>query len=314
MVKQTTAAVVSSGHTHDSFAFEYWNGTTWTEINSFSVHHSLHYRYANEVFIRANTTENIKLGINENSTMFPWSTKAIGGTSAYWIRIRIKTAITTAPVFEQFKITPNHSRISGDGFTSLSGNARYSQTIVAAGNIFGESGGVSSANITVGSGSVPTGWSHRVKNSRFDSNGDGIYIQFPLPRGVCTSCNWYISFKYFGDKTAQDIDWICSFLPVEVAGVLEADPTGGTTPVERTLANCETVISKQAQTKTLSNIDQTLNKINTLEFGPFNVSNYYEGDMIFLRLEMDDDGPNNANPTVLSFEVSGVKWTYGGHV
>jgi len=313
LIKQTVASVVSSGNTHDSFVFEYWNGTTWTEVGSFATSVEEHHRYANEVFLRANSLEHLRFGINGNSSVFPWAEKTILGTQCYWMRVRIATALTTAPTFEQFKISPSRLEVMADGHTELHGSARFTQTIVAAGNVFGESGGVSNGSFNVGSGSVPNGWSHKVKNSRFDGNGDGIYIQFPLPKGVCTSCPWYVKFTYYGDKTAQDIDWICSFLPVEVSGILEADVAGGVTPVARTLSNTETVTAKAAQTDSALNVDQVVGKFQELSFGPFTVCDYYEGDMMMLRLEMDNDGPDNANPTVASFEVVGVMWTYGGH-
>jgi len=313
MVKQTTAAAVSAGHTHDSFAVEYWDGTDWTEIGSFATSVEEHYRYANEIFLRANSLEHLRFGINKDPSVFSWTKKSISGSQCYWLRLRIKTALTTAPVFEQFKISPSRLEIMSDGHTELHGVARFTQTVVAAGNVFGESGGVSNGSFNVGSGTAPDGWSHKVKNSRFDGNGDGIYIQFSLPRGVCTSCPWYIKFTYYGDKTAQDIDWLCSFLPVEVSGVLEADPSGGETPVARSLSNTEAVTAKAAQTSSELNVDQVLGKLQELTFGPFDVSDYYEGDMMMLRLEMDNDGPDNANPVVVSFEVIGVMWTQGGH-
>jgi hypothetical protein len=82
--------------------------------------------------------------------------------------------------------------------------------------------------------------------------------------------------------------FIASILPIEVQGVLEADSSGGITPVARTLANTETVVSKQAQTVTNASVPTAVaNKLQSITFEGFNVANYYEGDMVVVRLEMD---------------------------
>ncbi len=308
---QETAAVVSSGHRHDSFAFEYWDGSAWVEIHSFAIEPDNFYRYANEVFLRASTKEHIRLGINDNLSTFSWTKKTIDSTNAYWMRIRLKQSLTTLPTFQQLKLFPSLTKFSKYGNISFFGKARFKDTIIAAGNIFGESGGIANSLFTVGSGSIPYQWDHNVKNSQFSRNGDAVYIQFPIPKGTCTSCGWTASFTYFADITTQDLNWICSLLPVEVEGVKIADPSNGIVTVPRTESNTETVISKAAQQYVLSNEDQVLNKIKRINFGPFDISNYYEGDIIFLRLEMDNEGLDSSNPTILSFEIVGVKWTFG---
>ena len=81
---------------------------------------------------------------------------------------------------------------------------------------------------------------------------------------------------------STDASVIISVLPIEAQGVLEADPTGGTTPVVRTLANTEAVTTNTGQATTISTpiVDNT--KIQQISTDPIDISDYYEGDMLFI--------------------------------
>ena len=144
---------------------------------------------------------------------------------------------------------------------------------------------------------------------------DGMIFQFPIPKGVDTSHTAHLTFTIAPTTGgAGTVVLIASFLAVEVANVLEADPTGGTTPVPRTLANTETLTSKNAQSDTENFTSGVTDKLTELEFGPFDVSDYYEGDFILVRLELDDDGEGNANILVFSAEIDMVHWTNGENI
>jgi hypothetical protein len=305
-LKQTTAAVEA---TTKSFAIEIWDGSAWSEITVMAVESQELYRYANELFIRANSDEYVMYGIDADTT---WSKKTISGNNLYWARIRVTNALTTAPVFEQAKLTPSSTEAVEDGSLVFQGLARFRQTILGAGNIFGEDGGVTSSSPAVGSGGVPTGWNHNVKNSLLNGNGDTIFAQFTIPRGTDTSqpleIRAYITPVSGGAGT---VSLIASLLPLEASGILEADPTGGSTPVARTLANTETTTAKAAQTDTQTYTSGTTNKVQAIDFGPYDVSDYYEGDLLLLYLEMDDDGGGNADTLVWLVEIAGAKFTEG---
>jgi hypothetical protein len=307
-VAQTTAATEV---TPKSFIFEIWDGSEWVEMSVMATHSSLFYRYANEVFIRENISEHIRFGLNTNST---WAKKTIDGKNLYWSRIRIQTTLTTAPVFDQFKLSTNRSEINSDGTHTFHGSSRFRQSLIASGNIFGEEGaGVVDVAVSVGTGGLPTGWNHNVKNSELNQNGDAIHTQFTLPRGIDTSQPLNIKVIFTPSPAGADAaEAIMSVLPVEVAGISEADPTGGIVPVSRTVANTETLTAKVAQTLTDSSVDAaTTGKLVSLSFTDFDISDYYEGDMVLIRFELNDDGDNNVDLAVFSLEVSGVNWTHG---
>ncbi len=117
-----------------------------------------------------------------------------------------------------------------------------------------------------------------------------VQYQFTLPRGIDTSMPLSIRMNYSVVNTGSgNATFIASILPIEVQGVLEADPSGGIFPVARTLANTETIVSKQAQTVTNASVPTAVNnKLQSITFEGFSVANYYEGDMIAVRLEMDN--------------------------
>lgn len=305
-VKQTTAAVEV---TAKSFVFEIWNGAAWVEIKTMATESNLYYRYGNRLFIRANSSEHIRFGTSPTTT---WATKAISGKTLYWARIRIAITVTTAPVFEQFKLSCSRFEANPDGTNTYHGTARFRRTVAAAGNVFGEGGSVGDVGIPVGSGGLPTGWTHNVKNSELNSDGNAVMTQFTLPRGIDTSRPLNVEIFVLGTPggaTAPSVRM--SLLPVQVEGILVADPTGGIVPTARTLANTETVTAKVAQTQSNNTMIISSTKIGKYKFIGFDVSNYYEGDILFIWFEMQDDGASTVDIAVLSFEVSGVIWTHG---
>ncbi len=306
-ILQTTAAVEV---TPKSFVFEYWDGAAWETIAVMSIEEVMSYRYGNEVFIRANTREHIRYNNDINSS---WTKKTINGTNAFWSRIRIATTVTTAPVFEQFRLHANFGEFADDGYSRYYGRGRFRQTLLAAGNVYSETGGIANFNLPIGSGGLPTGWTHRGNNQQFNGNGDAIYMQFVLPRGIDTSSSMEVAMYYIPEQAgpAGDASFIIGALPIESQGVLEADPTGGTTPVERTLANTVTVTANAGQATTISTPVGDNTRIQRIVSDPVDISDFYEGDMMFIRIEMDDDGTDNQDVFALSVEINGVVWALG---
>jgi hypothetical protein len=307
---QTTAAVEI---TKRSFVIEYWDGAAWTETKVMATDSSDYARYANEVFIRANNSEHLRFGLDLNTT---WIKKTIGGQNLYWTRIRVTNNLISAPVFEQAKISPSRFEANQDGTNSYHGNARFVQSRVVSGGPFGQSGSVASNDFPIGTGAFPASWDHELPSSTLNMSSAAIYYQAGLLPGIDTSRPVFIDLTYLleGGAGTNDADLICSFLPVEVQGVLEADPSGGLTPVARTLANTEVMTANAAQTDSTSGLNVNTSadvKLRSIQFGPFDVSSYYEGDMVFLRLELDDDGADNVNLSVMDIGIKGSKWTHG---
>jgi hypothetical protein len=266
-ILQTTAAVEG---TKRSFIFEIWNGSAWVEFNVMALDIYNYYRYGNEVFLRGNSGEGVFYGLTRS-------------------RVRIKNTLTTLPAFNQIRLMSSGAYFGENGYFMFSGTSRFKRNFCNLANYFGDEGGIATANINVGSGGVPTGWSHMIPRALMNGNGDAVQYQFTLPRGIDTGMPLSVRMNYsVVNAGTGDATFIASILPIEIQGVLEADPSGGITPVARALANTETVVAKQAQTVTNATVPTAVNnKLQSITFSGFSVANYYEGDMVVVRLEMD---------------------------
>lgn len=124
--KIQTAAVIGSGE----IALEYWNGSSWVEFHHMSTEDTPDfYPHAEQIFERTgeehvNFEPNIEAAWVQNDPISPPV-----GTNYFWTRHRIKTAITTAPIFEQFKLHPNSKITTVDGWDRYFGSARPIRTI-----------------------------------------------------------------------------------------------------------------------------------------------------------------------------------------
>ena len=203
------------------------------------------------------------------------------------------------------------------------GLAMWRKTISAGGNIFGESGGVVNASIAVGTGGLPTGWNQIAPNAKLNQPGDAIYFQFALQDGLCTAypVNMEVIYSVEGTQPVTTAPvGVMSFLPTQVTGVKVADPAGGTAPTLRTLANTSTLTANAAQSDT-QNLDGGATLPATLdnfaheqEFGPFDITGFYEDDLCFVRFELDNDGAPNQDLTVWALIISAVAFSEGAPI
>ncbi len=305
-------AVATVARVAGTVVFEIWNGAAWTGIGHMSTDSDDHTRYADTAALRANT-EQIRYGVDPATT---WAAKAIDGTMAFWSRIRVTGLLTTAPIWEQFKLHTNRTEINGNGMLEYYGASRTRLVQFVGGNIFGEEGAVGDTTIAVGAGGVPTGWTHRVKNSDLNTNNDGIHWQTRIPSGADTSVQMRVRIYYtlVGAKptVADDVDLILSVLPVEVVGIQVADPAGGVASVARTAATTDALAANAALTTSMavSGLVVEDGKVIVLE-ASFDLGSWYEGDLVLMRLELDDDGNPAQNVLVFIVEASFAVWSAG---
>jgi hypothetical protein len=301
-------ATASSG---GSYAFEIWDGTAWVDVSRMATHSSNFVSYADNVFLRPDSSEHIRFGLDPDTT---WSLKTINGLEAYWVRVRIASAVTTLPEFEQFKLSTSRTELNSLGDVTFHGRARFKESLSFSGNVFGETGGVATTSVSVGSGGLPTGWSHPLKNSLLNTSGDAIYFQGPLPRGTDTSMplSFEVRYQLVGTKPVSvEPSVTLSVLPLEVAGVASADPGGSPTPVARSSGTTDTLTDNAAQTSTTSLTLTGDAQVNLVTFSGFDVSSYYEGDLFLIRLELDDSGTPDQGLLVWGISLVGTRWTLG---
>ena len=306
-----TPVVAAVEATRKSFVFEYWDGSAWVSDGIMATHSSLFYSYANEVFIRANSNEHIRFGRALGRDCVK---KTFNGKERYWVRIRITNDLTTAPTFNQFKLSSSRTEINSDGTVTMHGKSRFVEALTFQTNTFGETGGVTNSKIDVGLGVPPYAWEHVMKNNRLNGEGDAIYAMNTIPEGTCTACGISVKVKYIALQSGASTDgqMTVSFLPLESSGIPVADRAGGLTPVLRSHSNTRDVDAYAAQIRTL-NIHLTEDMtIHTADVGYFDIADFYEGDMMFIRIQYKDDGSAKKDLAILGFEIEGVKWRLGG--
>jgi hypothetical protein len=112
-----------------------------------------------------------------------------------------------------------------------------------------------------------------------------------------------------------------SAIPMQVSGIQVADPTGGITPVPRSVADTETLIDKAGTnfTKNLTEIGETITgtsgrDVRSVNFGPFFIDDYYEGDLLFFRFGVNTFGTLNAGAAafkMVGMDIEGVGFSDG---
>ncbi|NRA02897.1 MAG: hypothetical protein HRU00_09880 [Myxococcales bacterium] len=303
-----------------SYVVEIWDGSAWAGVGVQASSEVETYRYSSDVFLRASSSEFLQYGIDTETT---WGLATADGAgvaigASYWVRWRIASTVTTLPTFETAWLAPSHVQLNELGRRRALGLALWRQTLIIGGNVYGESGGVQSANILVGSGGLPTEWTQNAPNSRLNTTGDAIYTQLVLPEGLCTAFALKITPVY-SVEGSQPITTaptgIVSVLPIQVQGVNVADPSGGLVPVPRTLANTDTLTANAGQAVGPTALTDTAtadNRALSTAFSPFEIDGLYGGDLVMIRFELADDGSPNQDLTMWTLILEGVAFSDGG--
>jgi hypothetical protein len=256
---------------------------SWTPFNVETTSVKELRRYANNVFLRADSKEFIRFGIESNDT---WVVSTLDMAKGYWARVRVNAtnSATSLPTFNQLSITPSHTMFNSRGQRTGHGLAQWRQTLL--GTDFGgkTSGGGSIVDFskTVGTGGSPTEWIHYVANAQLENN-EYINLQFTLPAGLCTAFPLQFKVLYSTQNaTITNATSTFSMLPLGIGGNLIADSAGGKEPIAR--AAGDTYNTTAAQSAVIS-VMTTVNNdsIEQALFDGFDVSSYYEDDLVLVR-------------------------------
>ena len=301
--------VSSQASSGGTYVFESWNGSQWVEVMGMCSSVDKGFSYGIDYFIRPNSNEFVRVGLDEfiespiadfGVSAVTWSNKTINNVDAYWLRIRIDTAVTTLPNFERFKILDSVYSFSKNGVPAAYGLAQFRKTINLNGNIWSQSGGgmsLTDYSRTLGTGT--NAYTHYFDKSLIDTVGESVSIQFPLPIGTCTA--FPLTMKLVmevpnggGTIDSNTIEIITSALPQAVVGTLIADSSGGVTPIKRTIAQTNTLDSlnpyenivdvlPEGYTPGVTTWADLRDKIFEIDLGQINVQTIYEGDTVFLQ-------------------------------
>jgi hypothetical protein len=160
-----------------SIAVEYWDGA-WQTLEVLEVNANPPYEARANTILEA--TGNIQIRFGDTTG---WVTSSLNGQSAYWMRIRIVTAITTVPVSERSKYHVDRTEINGDGFLEFYGAARPIR-LFTLGYLFDIVGATSgNVSLLVGPVTSPIAQNNNRANGAADASGQS----FRIPVGLDTS-------------------------------------------------------------------------------------------------------------------------------
>ena len=343
-MNQTTGAVLGAS---SRIVAEFWTGSEWREMPMLCTGEPKGFRYANSIMLRSGTEEDIRFGVGFafDDWMGSFGTalqKTVNGVQSYWFRFRILgSALTTPPVFEQLRIDPSHCEINQNGRISFHGLSMSAQTLAPGIGAIGETGGVVNGNLTVGTGVNPVEtWSQIAPDVKLNSNGDAIYTSFSLPRGIatCFPLRFRIVYSLEGSQPVTTAPTAkISMIPIEVGGNIVADPAGGVDTVPRDIvSDTEALDSKRAYVESFTILDgvtlpatvdnRIIEKVFQtrydatllpglgLEGWRFDISNYYAGDIVAIRLELDAEGSPAQDLTLWQLVVEAVVFSVGDEI
>lgn len=311
-----TAGTAASG---GAIVHEYWNGSSWTSFDVMCLHSTLLYRYDNSCHQRANSNE---YALFDNTMKSNWALNdpPSTGTNRYWIRVRITSSLSTAPLFEQFKINPNSTQINSAGTFTFLGDSRYRKTFITGPEmLFYAQGSNSPDNTAFTVGTFFSSFTMERAQSAFTGNSYQIEEttgSIALPRGIDTSnpvtvriywkksnnnggnVQWHLDYTLAGARNVQAVDG--SNIPTA--------PRAAGEDIDSDVSI--TTIETSPTGSGISDDEVILSEFTT----PIDINGYYEGDPLYIRLyrdAADSDDTYTSDAIMVGFEMSGVFWTLG---
>jgi hypothetical protein len=287
-----------------SYVFEIWDGAAWAEIGCMAVSVNEEYRYANEVFLRASSTEELFFGVVAATT---WAQSTVGGVAGYYIRARVATTLTTAPTFERCRLSESSTAFNKKGQRVARGLAKWKLVFSAVG--FRWSGtGTTTGGLPMGTGAVS--WLHEMEQGKLNSAGDNAYITLALPQGICTAHPIRIRLTYAYQVVSSAPDVGIDLKICEVAGSKVADPAGGIVPIVRTAAATAATDATTGVNDTFTGLTMPIDTLARYESVPFDVSGFYENDLCAIRVTLVADG-GGTDILLVGVEIEGLQFTDG---
>ncbi len=200
-ISQTVAAVLGGG----AFALEYYNGASWVGVNHMSTLSGDPYtQYAKQAFLRTGS-EQIRY---PKAFLSSWTKNDPGmGLTRFWFRLRVSSAVTTVPVYQQFKLHTNRTELNADGMQEFFGAARPVRELISHIVLATAVVGSSPANASV---AFTTGTTLSLTRNQFNDNQVHSFGQeITIPTGLDTSIPvtvkviWYPDTNNSGDVELQ---------------------------------------------------------------------------------------------------------------
>ncbi|MCP4713441.1 MAG: hypothetical protein GY869_32830 [Planctomycetes bacterium] len=152
------------------------------------------------------------------------------GTALFWIRFRIATAVTTVPVFEQFKLHTSRFEVNEDGVTEYFGNGRYPRELEIHQRLTDDLQGASPGSQAI---NYASGITLTLVDNRFSDNTiDGFGGVLPIPIGLDTSIPIVFSLGWIPSvNTAGNVELEMDVAQTQVGDTLDGTLSTVNTPV-----------------------------------------------------------------------------------
>ncbi len=214
------AAVLGAGN----IVAEYYNGATWEEINAMVTDSDVPFLpYAKDYFNRTGGFQIRYDIVRMNDGTWTKNNPMGLSISYFWIRFRITSTITTAPIFQQWKLHSSRSEINSDGFIEFFGNGRpYAQLPISVGSGKPFEGNMQSQTIYMDE-NIGVGY----LNNRFTATGDKFGWEIIAPNRIDTSSQ--LAFRFCGrPSSTASMTWTIRWTWQNPDGTIyTSEPAGG---------------------------------------------------------------------------------------
>jgi hypothetical protein len=291
----------TASSTDGEIVVEFWNGSSWVEINHMSTEAGGDYLpYGKKIFERTGV-ENVRFSCETNTSWVAHDPVSLG-FNCYWIRFRLATVPTTLPVFEQWKAHSNSTSIDADGFVEHFGNARSTRSFTLP-NFEAANNSPANADIyfqvNFGVGKVE----NKFEGTSLDQSSQIIY----LPASIDTSCPLMLKVVMFSSGSTDQTDWTIRWIVNK-----EGDN------IHNTLGDAPTT-NQQVQSKNVSisppSDDVQFTLQTTLDISDYIAENS-DGEPDVLGIQIQRNGntdANNSDMTVAVAQVFYTTWSQGDH-
>lgn len=296
---------------------EYWTGSVWLQLDTMEVDSGGNYYPHGDVIFQDLGSHQVRYSCDLVTDSWTKNDPVTVGTDYYWVRYRISSAITTAPIFEQFKLHTNRFEVNADGFLEYFGTARPVGTLPwSIDNAKAWSSSPSDQDLYVYNS--PTGEDYdigmgRLENSFAANAIDKISICMAIPEDLDTSCPIKITVHWMGTSaTAGNIAWKMS------SGVL---PIGA--GVTTTVGDAPTTMlsnSEQVAVEAVGAGEDAILKRTVLSFTiPKGVARDATGGKDMLAVALISDGTDGTDTypgarNIVNLKATYTKWCEGGHI
>jgi len=167
-----------------SWIWEYSTAAGWSPLNVMAADADTPYAaYGSRVFERGiPSSEQIRYGPTIVGT--PWARRTLLGDNLFWVRARVASLLTTAPVWEQFKLHSDRLEVNGDGFIEVFGNGRKRKAIAGVQTAPLVGPGAPGNNTVLFSTNITLALT---LNQLADNQAEGLGGTFIVPEGLDTS-------------------------------------------------------------------------------------------------------------------------------